>query len=254
MPNMSSAPAHESYPLMPSEDSADSTDSTDSSYTPKKYSMGVDGVSNDSAKCHPSDRCCCRLFHVRTAAVLIALFELVCIIYQSFSVSWSYAKTGDEHAFSFSITLFSFALAFIAVVLLIVGVKKGSPYFLVPHLLMQFAIIVSTALLSVYLALLLIGGTSIKVDAILYEDSPRGELGLAQSTRYEALRATTLLNGLNAVLISLLITSLFFFAFQVWFFVVVNKCYGYLQRISLEKPSQNGTPPASVQDNNHGKV
>lgn len=43
--------------------------------------------------------------------------------------------------------------------------------------------------------------------------------------------------------------------FQVWFLVVVQRCYGYLQRISLEKPSLNGTSASSVtQENGSMKV
>ncbi|KAH7668123.1 Protein C05E11.3 a [Aphelenchoides avenae] len=220
--------------------------------------MGTDDASekNTTGASEPgADHCCCRLLHVKTAALLIALLELLGILYQTFSASWSYAKTGDQHAFAFSLTLFSFALAFVAVVLLIVGIKKRSPYFLIPHILMQFAIIVSSTLLSLYITLLLIGGTSVKVDAIFYEDSPRGEFGLAQSFRHEPIRATAVVGAMNTLLLTLLLMSLVVIAFQVWFFVVVRRCYQHLQRLSLEKPALNGTSTSTVtQENNEMKV
>lgn len=52
----------------------------------------------------------------------------------------TYEKTGNENAFAFSLMLFSFVLAIIAVILLFIGIQKRSSYFLVPYLLMQVII------------------------------------------------------------------------------------------------------------------
>uniref|UniRef100_A0A915DP65 MARVEL domain-containing protein n=1 Tax=Ditylenchus dipsaci TaxID=166011 RepID=A0A915DP65_9BILA len=163
-------------------------------------------------------RSCCGLIGLQTATILIALFELIFFLYQIFSTSMSYDKTGDEYALAFALTLFSFVLCIVAVTLLLVGLKKRSPYFLVPHLLMQFAILSSTFLLAIYFTLLLVGGTSIKVDAIFYEDSPRGELGLAQSSRLPPVKAEIIAHGLNTLLIALLVLTVIFFLFQLWLF------------------------------------
>lgn len=90
--------------------------------------------------------------------------------------------------------IFSFILSIFAIILLFIGIQKRSSYFLIPYLLMQvknfylyfyiclnfffkLAILISTFALCVYITLLLIGGTSITIDTIFFEDSTRGQLG-----------------------------------------------------------------------------
>ena len=185
----------------------------------------------------PESNCCFGLIHLQAGAILIALLELVFFIYQIFICSKSYDKTGDEYAFAFILTLFSFALAIVAVILLLFGVPRKSPYFLVPHLLMQFAIICSTFLLTIYLILLWIGGTSVQVDLVFYEDSPRGELGLTQINRYLPIRQDVILTDLNFLLIGLIVLTTIFLFIQIIFLWVVKRCYNLLRYLSMEKPT-----------------
>jgi hypothetical protein len=56
------------------------------------------------------------------------------------STIYLYDKIDDEYAFAFTLTLFSFMLAFVAVILMVEGVRRKSPYFLVPHILMQVGV------------------------------------------------------------------------------------------------------------------
>lgn len=53
------------------------------------------------------------------------------------TASLAYDKTGDEYAFTFTFTLFCFTLAIFAIALLLTGIHRKSPYFLLPHLLGQ---------------------------------------------------------------------------------------------------------------------
>ncbi|KAI1711730.1 hypothetical protein Ddc_12822 [Ditylenchus destructor] len=217
--------------------------------------MGVNGVTEAQSPAGANGttdlnaKCCCGLLRIQIGAMLVAVFELAFFLYQIFATTMAYDKTGDEYALAFTLTLFSFVLAMVAVVLLLIGVHRRSPYFLVPHLLMQFAILCSTFLLAIYLILLIIGGTSVKLDAIFYEDSPRGELGLAQSSQLPPIRATIVAKGLNTILILLLFITTVSFAVQFWFFVVVRRCYQLYRQGILEKPSLNGTAASVVLNN-----
>uniref|UniRef100_A0A914ED64 Uncharacterized protein n=1 Tax=Acrobeloides nanus TaxID=290746 RepID=A0A914ED64_9BILA len=80
--------------------------------------------------------------------------------------------------------------------------------------------------------LLWIGGTSIDIDAIVYEDSPRGEFGVTQASHYPTMEFNIFAHALNAALMGLLLLSMISFGLQIWFFVIIRRCYRYLYRIS----------------------
>lgn len=231
-----------------------------------KYSMGLNGtVAEVSSSSSPSSAgpnkpqlqssCCCGLIRFQTAALLIAIGELAFFVYQIFAASASYDKTGDEYAFAFTLALFSLALAVIAVVLLLVGLRKNSPYFLVPHLLMQVAIVSSSLLLVLYMAVLLVGGTSVKIDTMFYEDSPRGELGLSQLNRYPPVRTNVLVRGLNSLFLALLFSAVVFLAVQIWFFTIVGQCYQLLRSLAWQKSQSelSGTSTTVLQQDQHSQ-
>jgi hypothetical protein len=146
-------------------------DEIDPSIDSQRSSMGVDGEGKKE------DRCLCDLLHVRQGALIVAGFELIFILYEIATTVWFFDKHDDYYILAISLILSSFALALIAVVLLILGVQKRNHHLIVPHLIMQCAIILASFLFCGYLTLLLLGGTSVEVETIFYEDSPRGELG-----------------------------------------------------------------------------
>jgi hypothetical protein len=79
----------------------------------------------------------------------------------------------------------------------------------------QFAMLTSTFLLGIYVVMLLVGGTSVKVEAIFYEDSARGELGLTQASRLSPLKTSVTTHELNTMLISTLLATIIFLLLQV---------------------------------------
>uniref|UniRef100_A0AC35GDJ7 Uncharacterized protein n=1 Tax=Panagrolaimus sp. PS1159 TaxID=55785 RepID=A0AC35GDJ7_9BILA len=198
--------------------------------------MGVDGEDKKG------DRCLCDLLHVRHGALIVAGFELIFILYEIATTIWFFDKNDDYYILAVSLILFSFALALIAVVLLIFGVQKQNHLLIVPHLIMQCAIILASFLFTGYLTLLLIGGTSVEVETIFYEDSGRGEIGLSQSSRYAPIELSILTRGLRNMLLLFILFTIAFLAFQIWFFFVVRKCYRYLYRFNIEKSlTSNGS-------------
>lgn len=75
--------------------------------------------------------------------------------------------------------------------------------------------ITSTFLLTIYLLILLVGGTSVKVDAIFYEDSARGELGLSQANRIAPLKTLVVTHELNTIIVTGLFAAIIFLLTQV---------------------------------------
>uniref|UniRef100_A0A7E4VVZ8 MARVEL domain-containing protein n=1 Tax=Panagrellus redivivus TaxID=6233 RepID=A0A7E4VVZ8_PANRE len=201
----------------------------------QKYSS----MGSDPDKSSVSERCLCGLMHVKRAAFIIGFIELLFIVYQIVSTLWFFDKNEESYVFAVTLILTSFVLALIAVVLLAIGLYKSTPFLLVPHLLMQCAICVASAFLCGYLIILLIGGTSVEVETIFYEDSPRGELGMTLSSHYPPVELSVIARGLRSVLFALLLITVGFLACQLWFLYVVNQCYNYLHQRSLEKPLIN---------------
>ncbi|KAI6241228.1 hypothetical protein M3Y99_00346700 [Aphelenchoides fujianensis] len=201
-----------------------------------QYSMGGDVDAEAPAKSarELNDRCCCGLISLRMGALVIAGLEFLFLLYNFGIALWNYNKSGDDYAFSFVLGIFCMALALIAIVLLVVGIRKSSAYFLIPHLLMQFAMIVACTLVAGYLVLLMIGGTSIKINAVVYEDSPRGRAGLASINSRDPLRSTIPFRALNLILVLLLGLTVGFIGLQIWFFKLIANFFSVLRSQSAK--------------------
>jgi len=161
-------------------------------------------------------------------------------VYHLFLAVWNYDKTGDDYAFSFILGVFCMGLALVAVVLMIIGIRKSSPYFLVPHLLMQFATIVSWTLLAGYLILLMVGGTLVKFNATISEDSEKGRLGLTNIDRQDPIKAQVSAKGLNLLLVVLLGFTVILVALQVWFFDIIRRCFLRFRYMSTMQSKRGG--------------
>ncbi|KAI6178471.1 hypothetical protein M3Y98_00504300 [Aphelenchoides besseyi] len=206
-----------------------------------QYSMGGDVDETEKAvetKRDISDRCCCGV-RVRIAAYWIAAIELVILAYNFGLAVWNFNKSSDDYYFSFVLGIFCMTLSFIAIVLLLIGIRKLSAYFLIPHMLMQFAMIVAWTLVAGYIVLLMIGGTSIKLNAVIYEDTPRGRLGLSSVDKYDPIRANVQFRGLNVILVVLLGLTVSIVAIQIWFFSIIAQYFSVL-RSSSAKAAFNG--------------
>jgi len=203
------------------------------------YSMGVDADKHpeDTPPELSTDRCCCGSVRISTAAYLIAFVELIIIFYHLFLALWTHDKTAEDYAFSFILGIFCLTLALVAVILMIIGIRRKSAYFLVPHLLMQFATIVSWTLLAGYLILLMIGGTSIKANVVVYEDSDKGRIGLINIDRRDPIKTQVYMRGLNLLMVALLGLTVFIIGLQIWFFAIIRRCFALLRRKAIDKPS-----------------
>uniref|UniRef100_A0A1I7RY10 MARVEL domain-containing protein n=1 Tax=Bursaphelenchus xylophilus TaxID=6326 RepID=A0A1I7RY10_BURXY len=205
------------------------------------YSMGVepDKAASDDQSNIPLERCCFSLMHVKTAACLIAIFEVVVILYHVTVAFFKFDKVGDDYSFAFTLSIFSLSLATLAIILLLIGIKRWSAFFLIPHLLMQFTVIASWTFLVGYVMFLLIGGTSVRFDLVIYEDSKKGEQGLQKLSKYNTFKSTTDYRSLNLFLVSLLAVMTLAILAQSWCFRVVLRCFSVLRKYSLEKSSRS---------------
>ncbi|CAD5206717.1 unnamed protein product [Bursaphelenchus okinawaensis] len=207
-----------------------------------RYSMGVEpDKASDERSDVPAERCCLGLMHVKTGACLIAIFEIVIILYHVTVAICKYDKVDEDYSFAFTLAIFSLSLAVIAIILLLIGIKRHSPFFLIPHLLMQFTVIASWAFLVGYVTLLLVGGTSVRLDVVVYEDSKKGEMGLQKLHKYPPLKSTVDSKSLNLFLVTLLIVMALAIFFQTWCFRVVLRCFTVLRKYSVEKSTRSNS-------------
>jgi hypothetical protein len=110
--------------------------------------------------------------------------------------------------------------------------------------------------MAVYLILLMVGGTSIKVNSVIYEDSTKGRLGksflissnlsslgLANIDSRESINSQVQVHGLNIVLTVLLAMTVCGVALQIFFFTIIQKCFTLLR--------QKAVKPNGADVNNH---
>lgn len=110
--------------------------------------------------------------------------------------------------------------------------------------------------MAVYLIFLMVGGTSIKVNSVIYEDSTEGRLGkfdprlskqrllgLASIDSRDPINSQVQLHGLNIFLTVLLVLTVCGVAIQIFFFTIIKKCFTLLRQKAIK--------PISVESNNH---
>jgi len=193
-------------------------------------------------------RCCCGCLKLNVAAYLIAVVEILFILYHLSFAIWGYGQASGDHEFSLILGIFCMGLALVAVVLMLIGIRRSSAYFLIPHLLMQFATVVSWTLMAGYLILLMVGGTSIKTNSVMYEDSEKGQLGLANVDKQESVKLQLAMPELNYLFVVLLGITVFLIGIQIWFFSIIRRCFVLLRRKAVDKPE---SPAVARLPNDH---
>ncbi|VDK82019.1 unnamed protein product, partial [Litomosoides sigmodontis] len=179
-------------------------------------------------------RCCCSLLRVTTATVLIGLLELCYFSYEIISIIYHFVQTGEQYFLSLSISLFGMLLAFIASILLFIAVKTSIPYLLVPHLLMQVAIIFVLLIVCLFCIFAVMAGTSLDFGIVSVDDSIADDLALSMTgnSTYELIYTSQALSlFLSLTCIFLLLLGLL----QVWLLIIVFRCFSYLQEEAILK-------------------
>ncbi|VDL75280.1 unnamed protein product [Nippostrongylus brasiliensis] len=81
---------------------------------------------------------CCRLLHVRTLAIIIAVLELLFLVYQGLiAVSHITLLPFSQHALAVTVYTLAVLVACVAIALLLLGIFCHIPVLLIPHMLMQ---------------------------------------------------------------------------------------------------------------------
>uniref|UniRef100_A0A0M3IFM9 Lysosomal-associated transmembrane protein 5 n=1 Tax=Ascaris lumbricoides TaxID=6252 RepID=A0A0M3IFM9_ASCLU len=190
--------------------------------------MGAEASVADAEELKLRYRCCCKSLHVRTASLIIAVFELFYLLYEIFSSFYLLSRTGDQYILSFSLSLFATFLAIVAVTLLLLAIKTTTPYLLIPHLLMQVTVIFVLFAMCLFCIFAAFAGTSIDLTIINIERTPLGEEALGQIIA-EPYEYRSVSDALFILLIFASALTFFLVLFEVLMFKVVLAYYHYLQ-------------------------
>ncbi|OZC12408.1 hypothetical protein X798_00039 [Onchocerca flexuosa] len=180
-------------------------------------------------------RCCCNLLHVTTATLLIGCVEICYFSYEIFSTIYHFVQTGEQYL-SLSILLFGILLALIACILLFVAIKTSTPYLLVPHLLMQVAILCVLSLICLFCLFALMVGTSLDFRIVNVEDNNTvDDLALNITNSKSAYELTYVSKVFASFLFFTCIFLLLLGLIQVWMLIIVFGCFFHLQEKAIQK-------------------
>ncbi|KAI3413239.1 hypothetical protein GPALN_010738 [Globodera pallida] len=184
--------------------------------------------------------CCCGLVQLNYVAFGLAVVEFAVFALQLIACFVDLFCNDDQfapksaHAASAVpafLTIISLCLAITAVVLLVFGVLFRSPYLLVPHLLMQFALMIATLVLFGYLFLWWTSGITIGVSAIIIETSEHGYQGLLTAKNRPPFTGNYTIDVLNTMILLCVILTVVFFGIQICLFrIVITILLGLLKQ------------------------
>jgi len=148
--------------------------------------------------------CCC---HVRTCTLVIGILELIAITAQFLNTVISGANsglTGATSGASIALAVIMFIFGLVVIILLFVGLKKQNHKFLIPHLVFQvFAMII----VGIFIVIFILG-------VVVAESNSTDEV----------VAKAVLIAGIIGIVVCALAI-----AFEIWFFVVVLRCYRFFR-------------------------
>lgn len=175
--------------------------------------------------------CCC---HVRVCTIIIGLCEVLALLVELIHICVGFAgrvaaadpklqqqlnitTANAEYApiGSLIVAIISFVIGLVVIVLLFVGVHKQRHGFLIPHLIFQILGIMGMITAIVILA---VGLVVIRLDpegAVPSTTTPANTVGYREFTRN--------------ILIGTIVVLAIWVCFEIWFFVVVLRCYRFFR-------------------------
>uniref|UniRef100_A0A914GY40 Uncharacterized protein n=1 Tax=Globodera rostochiensis TaxID=31243 RepID=A0A914GY40_GLORO len=216
---------------------------------------------NSKKEANSSPTCCCGLVQLNRVAIALAVFEFVVFSLQLIFYVMDLCNNDDEFvpesvcsdaaaasAVPTILTIISLCLAMTAAVLLLLGVLFRAPYLLVPHLLMQVALMIASVVLIVYLCNWWLDGIKIGVSAAAIEHSENGYQGLLTAKNRPSITAKFTIDALSTIVLFLIILNGLFYGIQIWLFhAIITVFRGLLEQSKKDiVPPKNTVPPSTL--------
>uniref|UniRef100_A0A183CCE3 Lysosomal-associated transmembrane protein 4A n=1 Tax=Globodera pallida TaxID=36090 RepID=A0A183CCE3_GLOPA len=209
---------------------------------------------NSKKEVNSSPTCCCGLVQFNRVAIALAAFEFVFFALQLIVYVVDLCNNDDEFAPELAcsdaaasavptiLTIISLCLAMTAAVLLLFGVLFRAPYLLVPHLLMQVALMIASVVLIVHLCNWWLDGIQIVVSVTAIEHSENGYQGLLTAKNRPPIMAKFTIDALSTIVLLFTILNGLFYGIQIWLFHAIITVFRGL----LEQPKKDIVPPKNT--------
>lgn len=199
--------------------------------------------------------CCCGSIKLECFVIGITIVELVFYGYQLVTYLFelfftpvsstesipSLTLISEESPSVELIGLFFVLFCIVATVLLSVGWYTRSCHLIVPHLIMQFALLSATLVIMCYIFGWILGGIDLQISAIFFEHSPLGEEGVRNASQRTPIEANFTITHMQIILAILLLLLAFVFLIQLWFFHIMLRVFRYIRDQSLNKLENNNS-------------
>lgn len=170
---------------------------------------------------------CCRMLHVRTLAIVIALCETVFLVYQGLvAISYVFSAATSHHALSAVVYSLAVLVACVAIALLFIGIFCHIPVLLVPHMLMQVLFVLTLLGMASFAVYAVVAGTSLqlRIAVVGIED----ELSTQRLSEVSPLKLSMVSGFLTGLLVLVVVSYFCAALINIWCFNVVMDCYRWL--------------------------
>lgn len=157
-------------------------------------------------------KCCCNRIHVKKGAIAVGVVESICCLLTVIIVGLGYGgnQSDNKRYAMFVQGLVGSSLLLLVVNFMFGGIQKKSAYFLIPHLVLQILIIIWSIIMTIAMIIFLCNKVSENENV-----TTRAKVGFSI--------------GICLVFLVAVI--------EIWFFVVVLKCFRYLRDLTVGKPT-----------------
>jgi len=178
---------------------------------------------------NPKYRCCCQFCHVRKGTIAVAIGSFVFATYFLIKSFAFFARGQDDYRATTVLTFIISIIWIVVSIVLLIGVWKEKPVFLVPFMVVQIPLIILAACLGILCIVYLAVGRAVVLGPTGASDREPRTL----KTHEDHLHMLILV-GVQAIVYGLML------AFGIWFYMTVLQCYRWLKEKKMPKENGHG--------------
>uniref|UniRef100_A0A915LJA9 Uncharacterized protein n=1 Tax=Meloidogyne javanica TaxID=6303 RepID=A0A915LJA9_MELJA len=144
--------------------------------------------------------------------------------------------------------LFFILFSIVATILVPIGWYTHSCHLIVPHLIMQFAVLSATLVIMCYIMAWIFGGIDLQINAVFFEHSPLGEEGIRTASQRTPIEANLTITHMQMILAAILFLLAVVFLIELLFFHIMLRVFRYIRDQNGNKLESNNNSFVKVEN------
>uniref|UniRef100_A0A914MZN9 Uncharacterized protein n=1 Tax=Meloidogyne incognita TaxID=6306 RepID=A0A914MZN9_MELIC len=209
--------------------------------------------------------CCCGSIKLECFVIGITIVELVFYGYQLVTYLFELFFTpvsstnniesfpsldliSEESTSIGLVGLFFILFSIVATILVPIGWYTHSCHLIVPHLIMQFAVLSATLVIMCYIMAWIFGGIDLQINAVFFEHSPLGEEGIRTASQRTPIEANLTITHMQMILAAILFLLAVVFLIELLFFHIMLRVFRYIRDQNGNKLESNNNSFVKVEN------